>query len=794
MLGFVKNFTRYDRAIQVQAEHGDMLVVYLAPNIIQIRVSPQREFKAVLSYALDASFSPAIVDLTVNDTAEWIDTRSEAMMCQVRRTDSALRFRLAHGQEVSLDTGAGLTWQGDSVSWTRQLPEDEHAYGLGGRAQGLDLRGKRYSLWNTDAVHFKRESDPLYSSIPFYLGVHADYALGVLWDNAARGYVDIGAAQAEQMTFSSETGEMLFYIIADRRADKVLMRYFELTGKPLMPPIWAFGYHQSRYSYESADRFREIMREFRKRKIPCDVLHFDIDYMDGYRVFTYDRKKFGDMPVLLRQLKERGFHSIAILDPGVKVDEDYAVYKSGVEEEVFIKQKDGELYKAEVWPGESVFPDFTNPTTRRWWAKHVAAFVDVGFDGVWNDMNEPTIFDPKTVVDTLPDDLAVNWDGHGSTQLAGGHNTYGMQMTRASSEGLLRARKDKRPFVITRASYAGGHRYSSTWTGDNTADWDHLRLSISMSINSGLSGMIFTGPDIGGHHGTPEPELYARWIQAAALFPFCRTHTVKGTADQEPWSFGKEVEEVARKALNLRYELLPYLYSSYAQASTQGLPLLRPTFLHDPSDEKLYTQDDVFMVGDALLVAPMLEKGATKREVYLPRGVWYDFWTNRLIDGKRTIEVEVPLDHIPLYARAGSVIPMWNLMQYVGERPVEEMRMKIFAGPGESAFYEDAGEGLDYLTGEYRWSYLTCLSMPGGAFAVNRRVAGSFQPSYSKIRLDIIGLPNEPEAVKIDEIPAPIWFFEKGVVEILTSPFRTVELVGKRKDPASTADTVVSRR
>ena len=795
MLGMLKNYTRFDRGIQVHAENADALIVYLAPNLVQIRVSAERAFKQVLSYAYDPQFAPLVVNMTVNDTPEWLDTRSEAMMVQVHRANGALRIRLANGQVVSLDIGKGLLHDGEKqLRWTRQLPENEHAYGLGERTTGLDLRGKRYGLWNKDFAHYKRGSDPLYYSIPFYLGVHADYAVGVLWDNPARGYVDIGAEKADEMTFSSESGELIFYVIADKRAEGVIKRYFELTGAPLLPPMWAFGYQQSRYSYLTSVRFREIMREFRNRKIPCDVLYFDIDYMDGFRVFTFDKDKFGDMPILLRQMHDNGFRAIPILDPGIKVDPKYDAYKTGIEQNLFLKKSDGKPYTAKVWPGEAVFPDFSDPETRRWWGKLVASFVELGFDGLWNDMNEPTAFAGHEIPAELDDDIPFSFDGHGTTHAEGGHNVYGMQMTRSSYDGLLRAHPDKRPFVLTRSTYAGGQRYAVTWTGDNTSDWEHLKLSIPMVLNSGLSGMVFTGPDIGGFHGDSDAELYTRWIQMASMFPLCRTHSSHSTVDQEPWSFGKETEDIARKFLNLRYKLLPYLYSAYAQASVQGLPMLRPTFMSDPSDENLYVQEDVFMVGDAILVAPILDKGATKREVYLPRGVWYDFWTNRLIDGKRTVEVNAPLDHMPMFARAGSAIPMWEPQQYVGEKPVNELQLSVFAGPGESAFYEDAGEGIGYLSGQYRWSYLTCLSMPGGAFAINRRVAGQYTPSYTNIRLNVIGLPNEPETVKVDGLPAPIWFFEKGMVEILTSPFKTVELIGKRKDPSSMADTVVSRR
>ncbi len=793
-LGIVRGFTPTANGVMIQTQHGFLSLSFLAANLLQVRVRPDNQFPHPFSYAISPSFSPEAISMTVSEDTDSILVGGGGMACLVSRAQSHLRIVLPNGKDVSLDVDTGLTWDDEAVRWTRHLPLGERCHALGQRAGRLNLRGKRLALWNHDSVGYKRDQDPVYYSIPFYLGVHPEYALGILWDNPARGEVDLGTTYSDQMSFSSEAGELRFYLIADETAELVLKRYLQLTGSPPLPPLWAFGYHQSRWGYKPSSKFRELATEFRKRQIPCDVLHFDIDYMDGYRTFTFNPKGFGDITSLLKELKQQGFKSVAIVDPAIKADDDYEVYKRGKAEGVFHAYPDGSLYLAPVWAGESAFPDFTKPASRTWWANCIATHIaPVGFDGLWNDMNEPTVFMPKGNAGTIPDFVPADWESLGSTHLKGAHNLYGMQMARATREGFQKTRPNTRPFVLTRAAYAGAQRYTGSWTGDNASTWDHLRLSISMVLNLGLSGMIFTGPDIGGFFGSASGELYARWIQAACLFPFCRTHTAQDTPDQEPWSFGPQVEAIARQYISLRYKLLPYLYSSYVQAVSEGKPLIRPTFFHDPTDSQLYEQDDVFMVGDSLLVAPVTEKGVTSRTFYLPRGAWYDFWTNKLIDGAREVTVEAPLDRLPIFARAGKVIPMWNPVQYIGEKPVDELHLRAYAGAGETAIYEDTGVGLEYQRGEYRYSYFTLGFKPGGQYGIDWRTAGAYEPPYNKARLEIIGIPGEPEKVLVDGQAAALWFFEHGHVEVLSNPFHSVRLVGKARDASAAAKTKVRR-
>lgn len=762
--------------VVLRAERAAVELIALGDEIVRVRLSPSGDFAPLFSYAVIGGGDPPRT-LHVSEQTQTVLLETGRFLCQVEKETCRLTLLTPHGHLLSEDA-EGLAWRGDEVRWSRRLPQSESCHGLGERASGLNLRGKRLGLWNTDpGPAYKRDSDPLYTSIPFYLGVRGELAFGVLWDNPARGTVDLGASDPATMTFSAEEGELCFYLLAGPTVPDVMRQFTTLVGRMPLPPLWALGFHQSRWSYKTTAEFQRLAGEFRARQLPCDVLYFDIDYMDGYRVFTWDRQAFPDLPGLVDELTAQGFKSVAILDPGIKVDTNYPVYQDGLRAGVFLKLPDGKPVTAPVWPGMCHFPDFTSPAARAWWAGHVRRLIEaVPFAGLWNDMNEPTAIVARKGA-TLPDAVQHDWEGIGRSHGGGGHNVYGMLMARATREGMAQARPDVRPFVMTRAAYAGAHRYTSSWTGDNAATWDHLRLSISMVLNCGLSGMAFTGPDVGGFAGEPDGELFARWMQAASLLPYFRVHTMAGTAPQEPWSYGERVEAIARRALEWRYRLLPYLYSVTAECAQTGLPIARPLFLADPADARLHHLDDAYLVGDALLVAPVLEPGATTRPVVLPRGTWYELDTGQAIAGGETIMVTAPLERLPIYARAGSVIPLWPVMQYIGERLVEELHLRVYVGDGESAFYEDAGEGLAYEEGEYRWSYFTVRLLGSGTLVIEWRRAGSYEPAYNKVRVEVFGLAEEPEAVLVDGQGAPVWYYENGVVEFVAPPFGEARLV-----------------
>ncbi len=767
---------KHERGLTVFFAGAALRLTAIAPDCVQVRFllndSDGRapRFPVPFSYAV-AKVTWPDVPFTYTETDEAISLDLGKLIIIVERRDGRLRFMDRDGKSIGSDTG-GIAWRGSAVRLSRALPGHDQAActGLAEQPTSLDIRGRHYMMWNTSPTRYERNTIPIYFTIPFYMDTYADRAAGFFWDNPSRGTIDAGANDPKQITFEAENGELRYYVFLGADTAEVLNRYTELTGRMPLPPLGSLGLHQSRWSYATADRVRTIAAEFRRRKIPCDALYLDIDYMDGYRCFTWDRTRFPSPAVLVGDLLADGFKTVVILDPGIKAEAGYAVDKSGLEAGAFIKYPGakGKPFVGPVWAGDSHFPDFTDPHARAWWAAQFESFAKIGVAGVWNDMNEPVLFNLGGDRQ-MPDTVYHVFEGQGSSHVEA-HNVYGTLMARATREGLERWQPDKRAFSITRAAYAGVQRYASSWTGDNYASWDHLRLSVSMTLACGLSGLAFTGPDVGGFGGNPDAELFTRWLQLGAFLPFFRIHTAKNTADQEPWSFGQPYEDIARKYIELRYQLLPYLYTAFAQCAQSGLPLVRPLFMADPADPELRSIDDSFLLGDNLLIAPVLDVGATKRKVYLPHGRWYDFWTEQVYDGGQQIQVDAPLETLPLFVRAGAVIPLWPLRQFVGQAPVDELRLKAFSGDGEVTLYEDAGEGLSYRRGDYRWLYFTCALQPDGELRLTWRRAGQYRPTYRNVRVEIYGIPGRPQNVLLDGQAAPLWYFENGIVEFTVPP------------------------
>ncbi len=773
-LGGVVSVEKHERGIVITSENGSVRLTVIAPDCIQVRFQESGTFGVPFSYAV-ARVSWPDVKFTLGEGDDAFTLAAPEITCVVDRSTSRLTFRNAQGNIIARDAEP-IRWREGEMQLVRELPADEQSYGLAAQPVGLNLRGKRYELWNTDPVIYSRDRIPIYYTIPFYLGVTSNFAHGLFWDNPSRGWIDIGAEEQDRLMFSGASGELRYYVFSGLDVISVLNRYTELTGRMPLPPMWALGFHLSRWSYTPADKVREIATTLRKRNIPCDAIYLDIDYMDGFRCFTWDREKFPAPAVLLSELADQGFKVVAILDPGIKADPDYKVYESGLREDVFLKLPNGKPFVGPVWAGNSVFPDFTSPKARAWWAAQFDPVIKPGIAGIWNDMNEPTVFSAAGG-NEIPEYVKHDFEGQNLTHLEA-HNLYGMLMARASREALEKMKPGKRPFNITRAAHAGAQRYASTWTGDNQATWDHLRLSISMVLNSGLSGLAFNGPDVSGFSGNADAELYTRWIQLGAMLPFFRVHKANDTVPHEPWVYGQPYEDIIRKYINLRYQLLPYLYSLFAQNSQNGWPIIRPLFMADPKDPKLRGVEDMFMVGDSLLVAPVLEKGQTERELYLPRGKWFDYYTNMPIQGGQILTVKTPLDMMPLFARAGQVIPQWPVQQYVGQTPVDELHLKVYAGNGEVTLYEDAGEGMEYQSGGYRWLYFTCKLLPTGGVQLDWRRAGKYRPSYERVRCEVFGIQIEPKEVQLDGQAAPLWYFEKGVVEFTANkPFDNARII-----------------
>lgn len=603
----------------------------------------------------------------------------------------------------------------------KRLAPAERILGCGERTGGLDHRGERLTFYNVDPLQpHGAQTDSMYISIPFWLGVRNGRTYGVFLDSAYRTRLDVSASHPDRLHFDAAGGDLTYYIFAGPTPAAVLARYADLTGHMPLPPRWALGYGQSRWSYYPESEVRAIAAELRARRIPCDSLWLDIDYLDAYRVFTWDPRRFPQPRQLLRDLAEAGFKVVTILDPGVKADPADETYRDGLAHDAFVRRADGTPYTGAVWPGEAAFPDFSRADVRAWWGERHRMLLDDGVAGIWDDMNEPTLTDvlmPQASLPygaSLPPDAVHRPDGPDGPPLphAAFHNAYGLEMARATREALERLRPNQRAFVLTRAGCAGVQRYAAVWTGDNTSDWANLRMALRMCLALGLSGVPFVGFDTGGFWGDATGELLVRFTQLGALFPLFRNHSAVRTHAQEPWAFGHPFEGLCRAAIELRYRLLPYLYTLCAQSARDGSPLARPLVYAYPAADALATIDDEVLLGGDLLAAPVCAEAALVRDVWLPPGTWRAWHSGARRAGPVRVAAQAPLDTLPLYAREGSIVPLGPVMQYVGERSPDPLTLAIYLGPEPGAraagtLYEDDGETLAYQHGAWRrtrWS------------------------------------------------------------------------------------------
>nr|MBA2341133.1 glycosyl hydrolase [Pyrinomonadaceae bacterium] len=627
----------------------------------------------------------------------------------------------------------------------------EFYYGFGEKALPTARQGQMMAMWNTDTYAYPPGLDPIYQDIPFFIALRQGKAYGLFFDNTYRTNFDMGKSDPARYTFGATGGELNYYVCTggqQRTPKEVLREYTDLTGRTPLPPLWALGYQQSRWSYYPEARVRELASTFRRKRIPADVIYLDIDYMDGFRVFTWDKTRFPRPAEMIKDLRNEGFRTVVIIDPGVKVDENYPVYREGRAGNYFVKTKDGAEFHGHVWPGTCAFPDFTDARARGWFGSLYRKHLDEGIAGFWNDMNEPATFLPDKLDEpaithhpgkTFPLDVRHAGDG-----LAGDHaryhNVYGMQMARATFEGLRRLQPNARPFVLTRAGYAGIQRYAAVWTGDNVASWEHLALTIPMLTNLSVSGVALIGADVGGFSGSPSGELYARWLQAAALTPLLRSHTEAGSRDQEPWSYGADYESINRQTIELRYQLLPYLYSLFEQQAATGAPVMRPLWFEYPSDVRTYLIEDQYLVGRDLLVAPVLREATAKRKVYFPRGdAWVDWWTGRRYEGGTEAEIDAPINRLPLFARVGATIPMQAVIQHTDQIIQTPLTLVIVpdAETKLTVIYQDGGDG--YSTRDRK---LTVMQSAQGLTILQSGDA-SLQPVRAVEILGMSALPKE---------------------------------------------------
>ncbi len=528
-------------------------------------------------------------------------------------------------------------------------------YGLGEKTGFLNKNNEKTIMWNSDVFEPHTQTNKeLYQSINMFSYISNDQKYGLFLDNASKSIFDFETNENESVIIT-DIGKLDYFIYTGDSLKEIVIQNAELTGKTYLPPLWALGYHQSRHTYKSTEELRDIYHNFKKRKIPVDAIYLDILYMDKYKVFTFDNKSFQGIEDTIKELKEDGVKIVPIVDPGVKVEAGYSIYEDSIKNDLLCKYPDGDIYTGRVWPGESVFYDFVNENSRDAWGKNHQFFTDMGIEGIWNDMNEPSVFGVEgNTIDLSVLHRVSDTEFKSHREM---HNIYGLGMTMATYEGLAKL-INKRPFVLTRAGYAGIQKYSTVWTGDNRSSWEHLEMTLPMCLNLGLSGVTLCGSDIGGFMDNTKEELLIRWIELGTFLPFFRNHCSIGMRSQEPWAFSEYGEEVMSNYIRLRYRLIRFLYSEVYKSHHNGIPVMKPLVLNYEDDPKTYSIHDQFILGDNLLVAPILRPGETARKVYLPKGTWYDFFTNEKYEGNQYIIAYAELDQIPVFVKAGSIIPL----------------------------------------------------------------------------------------------------------------------------------------
>ena len=603
-------------------------------------------------------------------------------------------------QKVVFQTSANMieTEKGSSWKFNWRDSENTRYYGFGEKTGFLNKKGSKISNWNTDVfLPHNKDTEELYQSIPLAIAMDTSKSFGVFINCAGRSEIDMQTFHDQTSVIAETEIFDIFFILGDSTKE-IISSYTNITGKTPLPPKWALGYHQSRYSYKTKAEIEELVDNFEKYNIPLDSLFLDIHYMEGFRVFTVDKEAFPNFKTMVNTLREKGIDIVPIVDPGVKRDVNYATYHEGIQKDMFCKYPEGDVYYDEVWPGESAFPDFFSEKVRKWWGDNHQFFTDVGIRGIWNDMNEPSIFNEGKTMDLS---VVHQFDGEAITHQEG-HNLYGYLMSKATYDGLRRLNKNQRPFSLTRAGYAGVQKYSAVWTGDNRSHWEHLEMSIPMILNLGLSGVAFTGADVGGFASDTTPELLIRWTQAGALLPYFRNHALQDSIYQEPWAFGEETMEYVRAAINMRYQFLPFIYSLFYETQQTGLPVVRPLVLEYPKDENTYNCNDQFLMGTQVLVAPVIRPGVQKRMVYFPAGTWVDFTTGERFKGNEYYIIDADLSTIPIFVKTGTILPIGELVKNTKE--MQKIELHIFPdskGNARGMVYEDDGISYGYLDGEY---------------------------------------------------------------------------------------------
>ncbi|SHG47370.1 glycoside hydrolase family 31 protein [Ornithinibacillus halophilus] len=730
---------------QFTCENGNIVIQFYTDSIVRITMNQHNEPK--LKHSKTVMVDKKDINVDVSNKENQIILTTKQLQLIIQKFPFRVDIFDNHGNEILAETDRGMAFRenGEIIAF-KKMHETDHFYGFGEKTGHLDKRGEKMEMWNSDvyAPH-NPETDPLYESIPYFMTLRNGKAHGVFFDNTYRSKFDM-KSNPDYYTFSAEGGQLDYYVMAGPEPKDVLEQYTYLTGRIPLPSKWSLGYHQSRYSYETEAEVRELAQNFIDKEIPIDVIHLDIHYMNGYRVFTFDKEHFPNPEQLIKDLREMGIRIVPIVDPGVKKDSEYAIYQEGVNQDLFCKYIEGQTYFGEVWPGISAFPDFTDEKARNWWGKKHAFYTNMGIEGIWNDMNEPSVFNETKTMDV---EVMHRNDGEPTTHREL-HNVYGLLMGKATYEGMKKQLNGKRPFLLTRAGFAGVQRYATVWTGDNRSFWEHLQMSLPMVMNLGISGVAFTGPDVGGFAHDTNAELLTRWTQVGAFTPFFRNHCAIGFRYQEPWQFGEKYESIMKKYIQMRYEWMPQLYSLFYEASERGLPVMRPLFMEFPEDEKTYNLNDQFMLGDNVILAPILQPSVTDRAVYLPKGNWVELVTGKVYEGENTHLIHAELEDLPIFVKQGSAIIKGEWISNKEKTP-KHVSMDIYAGySGENyqfTYYDDDGETFDYENGSYLKLDIEVISNKDKLVVNVINKKGDFKPRYQEIDINVIGLSDGQEVV-----------------------------------------------
>src|SRR5216684_1332201 len=760
----------------IEVRHAGMLLQVLAlrEDVLRVRLSPKGELPEDASWAVPAEVRHQRVEVTPDASPDSVGFHTKTLNVRIERATLRLSITDLQGNVLQEDAdGWPAEFHADTFRVFKKMPADEHYFGLGDKVGPLDRRGQSFRLWNTDAFCFQESTDPIYKSIPFFMTMRAGSSMGFLLDNTWSSNFDFGKSERNTYSFGAEGGPIDYYVFYGPDPKQVVETYAWLTGVPPLPPMWSLGFQQSRFSYETEARVREVASRLRADKIPSDVLYLDIDFQKEHRPFTVDTERFPHFEQMLSDLKREEFHVVAITDlhiarvPGVG----YAPYDSGIAADNFVKNPDGSVYVGTVWPGPSVFPEFTQEKTRDWWGSLYKQFLSEGLAGFWNDMNEPSVFQTDNL--TMPDNVQHRIDEPGfrprTTKHLEIHNVYGMENSRATYEGLRKLEPDLRPFVLTRATYAGGQRYAATWTGDNTSSWDHLRLTTPMLLNLGLSGFGFCGADVGGFIGTPTSDLLTKWMEVGAFQPIDRNHAEKGTGHKEPWVNGPEQESIRRRYIDERYKLMPYLYTTAEEMSRTGVPMMRPLFLEFP----LATVDahpldldsgNEFLLGSALLVAPSpYPDRPDDYRVLLPPARWYNYWTGQLIvpdqnvaqaglAGLDPVEEHPSVEDLPVFVREGSILPMQPLTQSTSEVPQGPLTVRVYPGSNcRGSLYQDDGTTMSYQHGDFLRMEFSCEEIASGLKVHISEHQGTYQPWWKQLQVEVYGWNLGPSRIWVND-------------------------------------------